>query len=142
DQHLPEMKITMMTDLHCVDGFRKQFAQSRGKRVSIGQERVDQLAIILRPLRSATCQVTECTASTLQDSLRPTADVAGCDRFRSECGDIITACKRELQLGDPPSDLVHPPQIGGLLIAVPGGLGGPGGVVFDRTVPVGVAYPC
>src|SRR5262245_2252607 len=65
DQHLPEMKITVMTDLHRVDGFRKQFAQSRGKRVSIGQERVDQLAVILRPLRSATCQVPERTASTL-----------------------------------------------------------------------------
>ena len=38
------MKITVMTDLHCVDGFRKQFAQSRGKRVLVGQERVEQLA--------------------------------------------------------------------------------------------------
>ena len=65
DEHLPEMKITVMTDFHCVDGFRKQFAQSRGKRVSIGQERVDQLAIILRQVRAATCQLTECTAGAL-----------------------------------------------------------------------------
>src|SRR5215471_18736312 len=65
DQHLPEMKITVMTDLHCVDGFRKQFAQSRGKRISVGQERVDQLTIILRQVRAATCQLTECTAGAL-----------------------------------------------------------------------------
>src|SRR5262245_18445380 len=60
DEHLPEMKITVMTDFHCVDGFRKQFAQSRGNRISIGQERVDQLAIILCQVRAATCQLTEC----------------------------------------------------------------------------------
>src|SRR5258708_19924587 len=65
DQHLPEMKITVMTDLHCVDGFRKQFAQSRGKRVLVGQERVEQLAVIVRQLRSATCQVSEGAAGTL-----------------------------------------------------------------------------
>jgi hypothetical protein len=59
DQHLPEMKITVVTDLNYVDGFRKQFAQSRGKQVSVGQERVDQLAIILRQLRSATWQPAE-----------------------------------------------------------------------------------
>src|SRR5262249_30001088 len=64
-QHLPEMKITVMTDLHCVDGFRKQFAQSRGKRISIGQERVDQLAIMLRQLRSPTCQLTKGSAGAL-----------------------------------------------------------------------------
>src|SRR5260221_14396369 len=38
DQHLPEMKITVMTDLHSVDALRKQFAQSRGKRFSVRQE--------------------------------------------------------------------------------------------------------
>src|SRR5262249_44650524 len=65
DEHLPEMKITVMTDFHCVDGFGKQFAQSQGKRVSVGQECIDQLAISLRQVRAATCQVTECTASTL-----------------------------------------------------------------------------
>src|SRR6516165_932473 len=92
DQHLPEMKITVMTDLHYVDGFRKQFAQSRGKQVSVGQERVDQLAVILRQLRSATCQVTERTAGTLQDTFRPVSGIVGRNRFRSERGDIITAC--------------------------------------------------
>ena len=48
DQHLPEMKIAVMTDLHRVDGFREQFAQSRGKPFSIGQKRVNQLPIVLR----------------------------------------------------------------------------------------------
>src|SRR5262249_52344015 len=52
----------------------------------------------------------------------------------------MMACKRELQLGDPPSDLVHPPQIGGLLIAVAGGLGGQEALFFDEAVQIGVRH--
>src|SRR5260370_38068822 len=115
------MKITLMTECYCVEGLRKQFAQSGGKRVLVGQERIEQLAVILRQLRSATCQVTEGAAGTLQDAFRPIPDIVGRNRFRSECGDIITACKRVLPLGEPPPDLVPPPQTRGLLIAVPGG---------------------
>ena len=59
DQHLSEMKIAMMADLHCVDVLRQQFAQSRGQRFRTRQERVDQLAIILRQVRSATRQLVE-----------------------------------------------------------------------------------
>ena len=84
------MKVTVMTDFHCVDGFREQFAQSRGKRVSVGQERVDQLAIILRQVQSATCQLTERAVGTLQDTFRPVPDIVGRNRFRSERGDIIS----------------------------------------------------
>jgi hypothetical protein len=45
--------------------FQEAFVQSRGKRISIGQERVDQLAIILRQLRSPTCQLTKGPAGAL-----------------------------------------------------------------------------
>src|SRR5262249_20123412 len=137
DEHLPKMKITVMTDFYRVDGFRKQFAQSQGKRVSVGQECIDQLAIILRPVRSATCQATDGALGTLQDAFRPVPNIAGRNRFRSERGDIIAACKRELQLGDPPPDVVHPPQIGDLLIAVAGGFGRQEALFLDETVEIG-----
>src|SRR5258707_7317581 len=134
------MKITVMTDLHSVDALRKQFAQSRGKRRSVRQKRVDQLAIVLRQVRSAMRQIIEGAAGTLQDALRPALDVVGRDRFRSELDDVGTACKRELQLGDTPPDLVHAPQIGGLLIAVPGGLGGEEALFLDETVQVSACH--
>src|SRR6266700_7321470 len=47
DQHLSEMKVAMMADLHHLDGRRQQFAQSIGQRSAPGQELVDQLAIVV-----------------------------------------------------------------------------------------------
>src|SRR5260370_2322432 len=61
-------------------------------------------------------QTIECAAGTLQDAFRPGPDISGRNRLRRELDDVITACQREMQLGDTPPDLLHPSQVSGLLI--------------------------
>jgi hypothetical protein len=85
-------------------------------------------------------QIIECAAGTLQDAVCPAPDIICSNWFRSESDDVITACKRELQLGDTPPDLVHPPQIGDLLIAVSRGFGREEALFLHETVKIGARH--
>ena len=62
------------------------------------------------------------------------------NRFGSEIDDVITASKRELQLGHAPPDLLHPPQIGGLFVAVSRRFGRKEALLFDVMIQTGARH--
>src|SRR5262249_10402726 len=108
--------------------------------ISIRLQRVGELAIIVRQVRPTLRELIERAAGTSQERFRPGAYILGRNRLRREVDDVIPAGKRELQLGHPAPDLLHPAQIGGLLIAMSGSFRGQQALFLDETVEVGARH--
>ena len=121
DQHLAEMEVAVVADLHRLDavGGSSSFRRCAGSASRCDKQRIDQRdgrprsAALRRRANSSSARSARCSSS-----VGPGADVVGVIGSGAKVGNVVAARERELHFGDAPADLPHAPQIGGLLVAV------------------------